>query len=288
VKQPEVWSQIAQGLIATGSRPHFAPDAGILDILRQEVGRFVAARRGITHALVLGATPELADLALAAGCEVVRVDCNPAMFEAARKRQTVADRRRERCIVGDWLELDGIGEASIDLVLGDSALNNVPDADMAAVLAQLAHVIRPGGLLALRQIALPDAPVPAWEAPAAVAAFRAGRLTPDEFHRALRFYAFAGEAVGPDEHVLDATRVFAAIDRARADGLLSAAEHDFLAGRRSAVRHTVYRLAHQRRALESLGACEVLDPAPAASPLNLFRVFLVRVGAPTAGGRDVA
>ena len=278
MKQPEVWTRIAQNIIATGKHPHFAPEEEILAVMRERVYGHVERRGAGGRAVILGATPELADMALDAGCEVMRIDCNPAMFESAARRQAIKDRQRETIVIGDWLDMQAIGDGEADLVLGDSALNNVPHADMDRLLVELARIMRPGSMLVLRQIVLPDTPVAPYDFPAAVAAFRRGDITATEFHRSLRFYSFAAEAYDPAERLLDARRVFAEIRCRREADLLTEKEFDFLMDRYSEVRHTVYPLAEQRRLLETLGRCEMASPPIERSARFLFQVFAVRVG----------
>jgi hypothetical protein len=131
-------------------------------------------------------------------------------------------------------------------------------------------------MLALRQIVMPDTPIAEYEFSAAVVAFRAGRISDNEFHWMLRFYSFAASAHDPLTHVLDARRVFAEISGKHAEGALSDAEHDFLMTRCSEVRHTVYACAEQRRLLEPLGSCEVVPPGRSCSR-DLFGIFVVDV-----------
>jgi SAM-dependent methyltransferase len=278
LKQPEVWSQIVRTLIMTGKPPYFAPEEEILAILRERVRNYVAQLGAECRAVILGATPELADIALTAGCRVVRIDCNPTMFEAAAHRQTVIERSRETVLIGDWLDMRAIGDGEADLVLGDSSLNNVPHEDMNRLLAELARITRPGSMIALRQIVLPDATVAAYEFPAAVAAFRKEEITAKEFHRALRFYSFNSAAYDQANHLLDARLVFTEIRSRHAAGMLTDGEFEFLMSRNSEVRHTVYRLTEQRRLLEMLGALETASPAIESSARFLFQVFAIRVG----------
>jgi SAM-dependent methyltransferase len=278
MKQPDVWAQLARNIVTTGKHPHFAPSEEILAILRERLAAFVAERGRGCLAVILGATPELADIALTAGCRVVRIDSNPAMFEAAAGRQAVAERNGETIVVGDWLQMQGIRDGEADIVLGDSSLNNVPHEDMPRMLAELARITRPGSMLALRQIVLPDQPYPDYDFPAALAAFREARITADDFHRRLRFYAFTATAYDPANRLLDARQVFAEIQGKREEGVLNESEFDFLMARCSEIRHTVYGFAEQQRLFETLGACEAIPAAPAGSARDLFKVFVIRVG----------
>jgi hypothetical protein len=276
MKQPEVWERYARAIIKTGRRPHFAPSDEILAIQRERVSGFVASRGAGCLAVILGATPELADIALTAGCRVVRVDSNPSMFDAAAGRQYLTDRSNETIAIGNWLNLHMIGDGAADIVLGDCSLNNVPHEDMKELIVELARIAHPGSMLALRQIILPDTPIAGYEFSAAVAAFRAGRISDNEFHWMLRFYSFTACAYDLQTHVLDARRVFAEISRRHMEGGLTDAEHDFLMTRYSEIRHTVYAGTEQRRLLESLGSCEVVPPGRSCSR-DLFGVFVVNV-----------
>jgi len=275
VRQPEVWAEHARSVIATGRSPHFAPSEEILAIQRERVSTFVANRGAGCLAVILGATPELADIALKAGCRVVRIDCNPVMFEAAAGRQTQPDRRNETVIIGDWLHLNTLRDGEADIVLGDSSLNNVPHADMPELLTELARITRSGSMLSIRQIILPDEPVPRYEFPSAVADFRRGTITNDEFHRRLRFYSFVDCAYDARSFVLDARQVFVEIARKHEEGELTDAESDFLMSRYSEVQHTVYPCSQQQRLLETLGDCETVPPGLADCSRDLFKVFVV-------------
>ena len=271
----EVWTDLAQDILDTGRHPHFAPSEAVLDIQRERIAAFRAQRGDGCRAIILGATPELADIALTAGCQVTRIDSSPAMFAAARKRQTVKDRRRETLLVGNWLHMGGIGDGEADIVLGDSSLNNVPHRDMARLLAELSRITRCDGMLVLRQIVLPDAPRPDFEFSAAVHAFRGATITDNEFHRILRFYSFNVGAYDTATRILDGRRVFAEIGQRHAEGALSDTEFEFLMGRYSEVRHTIYHHAEQQHLLESLGSCEAVSPEPAGAAHGLFMVFVI-------------
>jgi ubiquinone/menaquinone biosynthesis C-methylase UbiE len=278
MKQPDAWAQFAQNILTTGKRPHFAPSDEILAIVRERLATFVAERGRSCLAVILGATPELADIALTAGCRVVRIDSNPAMFEAAARRQVVADRNQETLIIGDWLHMHEIRDDEADIVLGDSSLNNVPHEDMPRLFAELVRITRPGSVLAFRQILLAEQPNPDYDFTPALAAFREASITADDFHRRLRFYAFTTNAYDPAIRVLDARQVFAEIRRKCEEGALNKNEFDFLMTRYSEIRHTIYGLAEQRRLLETLGNCEIISGGLADSARDLFKVFVIRVG----------
>jgi hypothetical protein len=275
MKQPEAWTDFARRIVSTGERPLFAPEPEVLDAHSRVLADMRARRDGEMRALVLGATPELADLALQHGFSVLRVDCNPLMFEAAQRRQTVADRTREQSIVADWLDLSMIPDASIDMVLGDSSLNNVPHPLMGKLLDELGRVTAAGATLSLRQIVMPDAHVDDYAFDVVVARYRRAEMSANEFHKVLRFYSCAAETYDATARVLDAKKVFAAIDRRHLDGGLSAEEHAFLRSRYSEIAHTVYRREEQMALLSRLGPCRAVRAGAPCYFENLICVFVV-------------
>lgn len=276
-QQDDEWERKARHIMVTGQVPHFAPDADMLDIMRHHLQEHVEEKGAGGMALVLGATPELADLALEAGLRVVCVDRNAAMFAAAAQRRRCRDAERETLVVADWLDMSMLGAGSIEVVLGDAALNNLPHEQMDAMLMELARVTSPGGRLLLRQLMLPDTEVPQYGFERARAALRAGQIGLHDFDRALRFCAFNAQALDPQRHELDARRVFAIVRDMYAAGELSAEEFNFLMGRQSEIRHTVYRVSEQLLLLGRLGTCEIARLPPTCFFRDLMAIFVVRV-----------
>jgi hypothetical protein len=185
--QASEWARKAQRILAGGETPHFAPDADMLALQQCRVVAHLAAHGANGNALVLGATPELADLALGLGLSVISVDCSAEMFSAAARRRGFSSLTRETEIVGNWLDMGTVASGSMDIVLGDASLNNVPHRQMPAILAEITRVTRRGSLVSLRQIVLPDAAVQEYEFPNALAALRAGHIGLHDFDRILRF-----------------------------------------------------------------------------------------------------
>jgi demethylmenaquinone methyltransferase/2-methoxy-6-polyprenyl-1,4-benzoquinol methylase len=116
-------------------------------------------------AVVLDLACGTGDLAFAAasrlpGSRVTGVDASPAMIDAAKARRralaggasgTVAFR------VGDMTRLDGVADASVDLVTAGYGFRNVPD--FRAALADCARVLKPGGRLLTLDFYRPESAV---------------------------------------------------------------------------------------------------------------------------------
>ncbi len=273
--QPEEWTRQAMKILQSKARPHFAPDQEVLAIHRQLLTTAKQETERRLRVLILGATPELADLCLELDCHAVRVDDNALMFEAAALRRQLADPARETIIKGNWLDLWEIADNQIDFVLGDSSLNNVPHAQMGQMLKELKRVTHAGSRIALRQIIRPADHVPEYEFKAARDAFRRNELSPQEFYFITRFYSFQAEAYDPVARTLDATQVFAALQGMFAEGELTADEFAFLHGRAGCIVHTIYTRQEQQELLTELGACRAIAPKSACYFRDLANIFVV-------------
>ena len=273
----EEWERKAQLCLATARAPHFAPDSDVLAIFARRIDGFLEANQRALSALILGATPELVDAVISRGLHAYVVDRSRLMFDASASRRRTSAARIERPIVADWRDMHMIETGQIDLVLGDAALNNVPHESMGEVLCELARVTRPGSLILLRQIVVPDSTVPAYEFANARRLLRAGTIDLNAFDRVLRFYAFNPLALDTSRHTLDARRVFEEI-RARFEaGELTGPEFEFLMSRYSEVRHTVYPMAEQLRLLEGLGRCTVDRLPERVFFRELMAIFAIEV-----------
>ncbi|HEY8950160.1 MAG TPA: class I SAM-dependent methyltransferase [Rhizomicrobium sp.] len=99
------------------------------------------------HALLLGVTPELADLAI----QLTALDGSESMIAHIWPGDTQA----RRAIRGDWLAMP-FGKSQFSAVIGDGSLNVMVYSDYAALFAQLARVLQPSARLALRIFTTPD------------------------------------------------------------------------------------------------------------------------------------
>lgn len=136
--------------------PPLRPAAPDLDYLRASVARLGAppsAYESATRtALLLGVTPEIAELAWDPPHQLVAVDKSEGMVKAVWPGDTPT----RRGMVGDWLALD-LPEAPFDLVVGDGvfSLFEFPQG-YARLASALSDVVKPGGLLSLRLFCRPE------------------------------------------------------------------------------------------------------------------------------------
>lgn len=277
MQQTSEWTRQAGRILASRRRPHFAPAREVLKVYQSHIE---TARQcfDVPRVLVLGATPELADLALSSGCLVYRVDSNQAMFEAAAGRQQYPERSDETIICGDWLNMDMIGDGMVDLVMGDAAVNQIPHDRMGDLFAELTRITHPGSLFSLKQIVMPDDKVAGFDFRKTVHAYRTDRITADEFYEILRFYCFLDDAYNADSRVLDAGKVFSAIRSRYEAGELDQDVFEFVYARRGSLQHTVYVKTEQYKLFQSyLGDCRLVYPRRSFVYENIYNMFFISV-----------
>ncbi|PIR93468.1 hypothetical protein COT99_00595 [Candidatus Falkowbacteria bacterium CG10_big_fil_rev_8_21_14_0_10_43_10] len=150
------WSYLAKNydkLVKPPSRP-CKEQLKIWDkIIRQKMGR-PAGNALIGNALILGATPELRDLALKNKLYTWSVDINEAMMEAMTKLMKRANIRHEARIIKDWQKVF-LPEKYFDIIMMDAALNNLlTDAGNKAVIKRMANWLAPDGIVLMRNLVI--------------------------------------------------------------------------------------------------------------------------------------
>jgi SAM-dependent methyltransferase len=82
---------------------------------------------------------------------VVAVDVSPAMLAALRDRAAQAGRRNLECVQQGFLSYQHQGDPA-DVVYSRNALHHLPDFWKAVALTRVAAILRPGGVLRLRDL----------------------------------------------------------------------------------------------------------------------------------------
>ncbi len=104
------------------------------------------------HGLLLGVTPEIADIAWQPPLRLVAVDKSEGMVKAVWP----GDTSTRRALVGDWLTLE-LPETPFDLAVGDGIFSIFAFPDGYARLATaLARSLKPGGLFSVRLFCRPE------------------------------------------------------------------------------------------------------------------------------------
>ncbi len=148
LKHAGQWARIASPL-----RP--APDDS--EIMWQLLRTAAKDSHGPRRVIVLGVTPELVNLPWPDGSTLVAVDKSPEMIATVWKPNARIASRVERA---RWQAMP-IADGWADVMVGDGSFNALPSlADWRDMLAELARVMSPDGVLAARFYVRPDAREP--------------------------------------------------------------------------------------------------------------------------------
>jgi SAM-dependent methyltransferase len=137
--------------------------------------------------VVLGVTPQIMQLEWDGATELIATDSSETMIDAWWAPHP---RIPSRVIHTDWSDLP-LADASVAVAAGDASFNSLPSLDdYDRVLAELARVVRPGGVLVMRFF-VKDEPV---RSPAEiVAAAMRGEFANCAVFRLLFLMALSGE-----------------------------------------------------------------------------------------------
>ncbi len=106
-----------------------------------------------TRVLVLGATPELRDIAIQLGAETIAVDFTQEILFKLTNVMKHKDSALNKLILADWLELGNVlVKDSFDAVLADASFNNVTPENHPLLLEILHKLLRPGGVFITRHV----------------------------------------------------------------------------------------------------------------------------------------
>lgn len=168
------------------------------------------------------------------------MDVNPEMIKNVKKFLQIKDRKQEKVFVGDWLDLP-IKDESIDFVVGDVALNNIPYGKFPKVLSELKRVLSKDGLICVKEVVYPESSIGIPDFTKSVELYRKNKLSLKEFYVFNRFYNFRSIAYNKKTRRLYAGKVFQAFDKKLELGELREEEHEELSKFRNKIIHTVFQ-----------------------------------------------
>lgn len=123
--------------------------AGIMRIYR-ELLKKATSRKKEFRVLVLGATPELRDLVLGFGGELVTIDISWEMIEKTTPLMKYQNHPREIILKANWLN-NPIKDNNFDVILGDAVTLNMPHSDQNKFFKEMKRLLKPGGFIILRE-----------------------------------------------------------------------------------------------------------------------------------------
>ncbi len=129
-----------------------------IELLERLVGEAAArGAGGVTRALLLGVTPEIARMRWPAGTRLLALDSSAGMIRNLWPRHDAPDAVAARA---DWTAMP-VRDGACDVVMGDGIFTTLPFPDQVlALAAEVRRVLRDTGLLTLRLFARPEEPEP--------------------------------------------------------------------------------------------------------------------------------
>jgi len=200
------WSQSNHlDIFAKRKLSPIAPNRKILVFHRNNL-KAVKKRFKNPKAFILGVTPELRDLALKEGFEVVACDMNLEMIKRTQQLVRVKDRTKETIIKSNWLSVP-LKDNSFHIVLSDVAINNLSLKDFPKIFSLMAKWLVQGGYLSLKEVVYPDNEK-FNDFEKNVKLFRESKFTFNDFYLRGRFLSFKKETYNPLTKINDAKEVF--------------------------------------------------------------------------------
>ena len=106
-----------------------------------------------TKTLVLGATPELRDLAIKHGSETIGVDSSPKLLSSFTKVMRYKNNKNNKPVLGDWLKMHKfLDPNSFDVVMGDISINNIPFKKWNNLFIIMNNLLKKDGYFITRQM----------------------------------------------------------------------------------------------------------------------------------------
>ncbi|MDP1884548.1 MAG: hypothetical protein Q8L10_04210 [Candidatus Moranbacteria bacterium] len=206
--------------------PPFAPSQKEQEFYKKYCERVAKSSSLPKRALILGATPELRDIAIGAGLESVAVDISEEMMKKfsvfMEKQEDVLDKK----IIKNWLEMD-LPPGHFGLIMGDASLNNLATIEDNEKMVEICgNILARGGYFVMRQIFYTEDYDGYTDPRAVVGDYRANKISWEDFFMELRINSFKDKVYSSKNFQYDAGKVFDLIEEICKDGLITKPEYE--------------------------------------------------------------
>lgn len=238
--QAQAWTIASQRGQKQNRIPPFAPSLNeqqyYLSQIKAVAGNPVLPKK----ALVLGATPELRDMAIDCGMESMAVDISREMMDKFSKLMRNQAHHLDTQAIDDWLDMV-FPENSFGIIMGDASLNNLATQQDNKRLINICHkVLATNGLLVLRQVTYPSAYKGYEDFKSLVSDYRGGKIPWEDFFMEMRIHVLKPMVYNPETYQSDSKRTFEMIESFYLAGLLTAEEYERINTFRNNVINTFY------------------------------------------------
>jgi hypothetical protein len=180
--------------------------------------------------VVLGMTPELRNMAANHCKKLISVDRSEAAIATYKDWLPPALRQKEQVVHGDWNTLESLLPEPPDFILGDGVFGNVVPLDgYVNLLCSIRSALSRNGCFVTRHCLMPGAVL---DDPdhrlALIEKFRRNLIDEAGFGLSMRLQGYVDIAYDRSTFVLDNAKVFSAVEKDRASGLISLSEYHII------------------------------------------------------------
>lgn len=236
-KKPQAW-KLNKFIAGTRSKrgPPTAPSKAEQSLYRKYAK--IASKNKIRNCLILGATPELRDIALENGFRTYSVDLSRKVINLFSKLMKHRNHKNETVKVQNWLKLR-FKDSFFSLVMADASFCNLSTrAENRKLMGIVKKVLIPGGYFVSRNIFCPDERrIPVKKL---VSLYRKNKLPFPDFFMQLRAVTYLDKVYNKRKYQYDAKRNFDLIEKDYKKGIFTKKERDKIMGFRNNIINTLY------------------------------------------------
>lgn len=234
------WSKDHKSYIVTQRKNSpMAPSEEVLRIHRNNLSRIIRRFKN-PRMLVLGATPELRDLGLRMGFEVIAADLNWNMIKKMNELVGIKNREKEIIIKGNWLNIP-LRENYFHCVVSDVSINNLAFNDFSKLFKKLQNILVAGGCVSLKEVVHPNGYKQINSFEKNVELYRKGKLFFNDFYLRARFMTFHDKTYNKKTKTNSAEKVFEELKRTHKRGVINKSEFKNLYRFYNSISHTILK-----------------------------------------------
>lgn len=220
--------------------PPFAPSKNELNFYKKYIVKITKTKALPRRALILGATPELRDLAIKFGLESHSVDISKEMMEKFSSLMKFSGHPKDKRLIKNWLQMK-YPKNYFGIIMGDASLNNLATcADNDILFEICSRILGDGGFLVLRQIVYPSKFKPYKNLKRFINDYRLKKIAWEDFFTELRIFIFKEKIYNKKTFQYDAGKNFKLIDELFKNKIITANEYNRINIFRNKVINTFY------------------------------------------------
>jgi len=152
LKDYQSWSELIERQMARKEHPATPSSSGEILFLFKKYFKEAVGRKRRAKVIVLGATPELRDIALGNNCEVITIDLSLEQILKMGELMKNKNHPNEIVIRGNWLKMaDILKNQNFDLIIGDCCFINLSLKGQEKLAEVCQKLLKKDGCLLIRE-----------------------------------------------------------------------------------------------------------------------------------------